>query len=137
MAARVKKIKAEIPDQYDYAQGFGDKAEVKDIPLDVRGNPHSLGDVVPRAFPTVLRTSGEKNYTEGSGRLQLANDIVASPLATRVYVNRVWKWHFGTGIVNTPDNFGKIATSRRILSCSTTSLCSSAREACRPRSCRR
>ncbi len=23
-------------------------------------------------------------------------------------VNRVWKWHFGTGIVNTPSNFGKL-----------------------------
>ena len=23
-------------------------------------------------------------------------------------VNRVWRWHFGTGIVNTPDNIGKV-----------------------------
>ena len=23
-------------------------------------------------------------------------------------MNRVWKWHFGTGIVNTADNFGKV-----------------------------
>jgi hypothetical protein len=38
--------------------------------------------------------------------LQLANDIVDSPIATRVFVNRVWKWHFGSGIVGTPDNFG-------------------------------
>ena len=26
----------------------------------------------------------------------------------RVFVNRVWKWHFGTGIVNSADNFGKV-----------------------------
>jgi mono/diheme cytochrome c family protein len=108
MQARIKKIRADIPDQYNYAQGIGDKAQVKDIPLDLRGNPHALGDVVPRAFPTVLRTADEKPYTQGSGRLQLADDIVASPLASRVFVNRVWKWHFGTGIVNTADNFGKV-----------------------------
>ena len=29
-----------------------------------------------------------------------------SPLAQRVIVNRVWKGHFGTGLVNTPSNFG-------------------------------
>ena len=27
----------------------------------------------------------------------------------RVIVNRVWKWHFGTGLVNSPSNFGKLA----------------------------
>jgi hypothetical protein len=43
---------------------------------------------------------------EGSGRLALANDIIESPISSRVFVNRVWKWHFGTGIVNTADNFG-------------------------------
>jgi hypothetical protein len=48
----------------------------------------------------------EEPYREGSGRLQLAEDITHSPLAARVIVNRVWKWHFGTGIVNTADNFG-------------------------------
>ena len=26
----------------------------------------------------------------------------------RVIVNRVWKWHFGTGIVDTASNFGKL-----------------------------
>ena len=93
---------------YPFVHGMADKPKVLDIALDLRGNPHAHGDMVPRAFPTVLGTANKKPYTEGSGRLELANDIVASPLASRVFVNRVWKWHFGTGIVNTPDNFGKV-----------------------------
>lgn len=93
---------------YPFVHGMADKPKVLDIALDLRGNPHAHGDMVPRAFPTVLGSANKKPYTEGSGRLELANDIVASPLASRVFVNRVWRWHFGTGIVNTPDNFGKV-----------------------------
>jgi hypothetical protein len=44
-----------------------------------------------------------------SGRLALAQWIgdPANPLTARVMVNRVWKHHFGHGLVRTPDNFGK------------------------------
>ena len=100
----VKKV-GEI---YPFVHGMADKPKAVDIALDLRGNPHAQGPVVQRAFLTVLSPPDHKPYTQGSGRLQLAEDIVASPLATRVFVNRVWKWHFGTGIVNTADNFGKV-----------------------------
>jgi mono/diheme cytochrome c family protein len=93
---------------YPFVHGMADKPQAVNISVDVHGNPHAHGDVVPRAFLTVLSPSEKKPYTQGSGRLQLADDIVASPIATRVWVNRVWRWHFGTGIVNTPDNFGKV-----------------------------
>jgi mono/diheme cytochrome c family protein len=93
---------------YPFAHGMADKPQVVNIAVDLRGNPHSHGDLAPRAFLTVLGPADKKPYTEGSGRLQLADDIVASPIASRVWVNRVWKWHFGTGIVNTADNFGSV-----------------------------
>jgi mono/diheme cytochrome c family protein len=102
--SNVKKV-GEV---YPFVHGMADKPKAVDIALDLRGNPHAQGPVVQRAFLTVLSPPDHKPYTQGSGRLQLAEDIVASPLATRVFVNRVWKWHFGTGIVNTADNFGKI-----------------------------
>jgi hypothetical protein len=43
---------------------------------------------------------------QGSGRMQLAEMIVKQPIAMRVIVNRIWKADFGTGIVDTPSNFG-------------------------------
>jgi hypothetical protein len=54
----------------------------------------------------VLSPGDPVPLTEGSGRMQLANLIVQQPIAMRVIVNRIWKGHFGTGIVDTPSNFG-------------------------------
>ena len=103
MAALDKELK-DMP--YPYVNGMDDKPKIEDVKLNIRGNPHSMGPVVQRAFITVLSPPDKQPYSEGSGRLQFANDIVNHPLAARVIVNRVWEWHFGTGIVNTPDNFG-------------------------------
>jgi hypothetical protein len=61
---------------------------------------------VPRHFLSVLCDGDPVPLTEGSGRMQLANLIVKQPIAMRVIVNRIWKGHFGTGIVDTPSNFG-------------------------------
>lgn len=106
---QIADLKKELgPENYPYVHGMADKQQIQDVKLNVRGNPHSLGDTVPRRFLTVLTTPETKPYSNGSGRLELANDIAGSPIAMRVIVNRVWKWHFGSGIVNTPDNFGYV-----------------------------
>src|SRR5437899_328278 len=46
--------------------------------------------------------------SESDRRLALANWITdpKNPLTARVIVNRIWYYHFGTGIVNTPSDFG-------------------------------
>ncbi len=46
----------------------------------------------------------------GSGRLQIAEWMASAqnPLTARVMVNRIWKHHFGRGLVRSADNFGKM-----------------------------
>jgi Protein of unknown function (DUF1553) len=74
----------------------------------VRGNPGRPGKPVPRQFLQILAGSDRKPFQKGSGRLELAEAIVgqAAPLTARVIVNRVWHWHFGQGLVDTPSDFG-------------------------------
>src|SRR5262249_11395933 len=57
--------------------------------------------------------AGEEQATIGpkqSGRLQLAEWLTRTdnPLTARVMVNRLWHWHFGAGLVRSPDNFGAL-----------------------------
>jgi cytochrome c553 len=103
--AEVKRMQEEVP-QFPFVAGVIDLEKPRDIRLHIRGNAYNLGDPVPSRFLEVLSDGDPKPFTKGSGRVELAESIVKSPITARVIVNRVWKWHFGTGIVNTPSNFG-------------------------------
>ena len=103
---QIEALKKSLEPQYPFVHGVSDKTKPVNIAVNLRGNPHTLGDEVPRRFLAVLSPADPQPFTKGSGRLELANDIVSNPIAVRVFVNRVWKWHFGSGIVGTPDNFG-------------------------------
>jgi hypothetical protein len=77
----------------------------------VRGNHLTPGAAVPRRFPRVLAGEAQEPLTrEQSGRLELARWLVRPehPLTARVMVNRIWKWHFGEGLVRSMDNFGRL-----------------------------
>jgi cytochrome c553 len=81
----------------------------KDLPVLVRGNPAMPGPVVPRGFPTFFEeVKVAAPGASQSGRKELADWLThpANPLTARVIVNRVWGWHFGDGLVRSPDNFG-------------------------------
>lgn len=82
-------------------------ASARNLELMKRGNPNDLGDAVPRGF---LGAFGGRNFKSGAGRLELAQALVddARPLTARVIVNRVWKYHFGRGLVDTPSEFGNL-----------------------------
>ena len=78
------------------------------------GRASNPGPEMHPAVPVVLtRTQPDIQPTEQSTtgrRLAFAKWIVdpANPLTSRVIVNRVWQHHFGTGLVATPSDFGKI-----------------------------
>ena len=92
------------------AMSLVDKQNIKEPYVFLRGNFGARGDRVPRRFPVALSPSGEEriNYTQGSGRLELAESILnpSNPLTSRVMANRIWKHLIGKGIVRTPSDFG-------------------------------
>ncbi len=85
----------------------------------VRGDYNTFGEDAPKGFPLILAGDQQPAITKGSGRLELANWLTQPdhPLTSRVFVNRVWYWHFGEGLVRTPDNFGKMGELPHIPSC--------------------
>jgi hypothetical protein len=108
MQAEVSKLTKAMPPEYPYIMALKDESKPLNVKLNVRGNPHALGEEVPRGFPAILgHTDADPlPFTHGSGRMELADAIVQNPLAARVMVNRIWQHHFGRGLVDSPSNFG-------------------------------
>ena len=79
-----------------------------DVRIQHKGIPTELGDKVARGFLQVLGGQKVPTSEKGSGRLELARWITdpSNPLTARVMVNRIWEYHFGKGIVATPNDFG-------------------------------
>jgi cytochrome c553 len=105
-----KELEAATPD-YPRAMGVREGPAVTDLPIHIRGSHWTLGEVAPRRFLRVI--AGDHQPPLGrqeSGRLQLARWLTAPdhPLTSRVMVNRIWRWHFGRGIVPSVDNFGRL-----------------------------
>jgi hypothetical protein len=97
-----------LPDGPDATKIDTHPGDARDLPVFRRGNPANPGEVVPRRFLQVLSAPDRSGFQHGSGRLELAEAILndARPLAARVIVNRVWREHFGHGIVRTSSDFG-------------------------------
>jgi hypothetical protein len=74
----------------------------------LRGDASRPEREVPRQFLRILAGDERKPFTDGSGRLGLAQAIASrdNPLTARVMVNRIWLLHFGRGLVDTPSDFG-------------------------------
>jgi hypothetical protein len=81
-----------------------------DYRLNLRGNVDDEGPAVPHGFLEVFSASHGVGPLPRSGRLELAEALASprNPQTARVYVNRVWQWVFGTGLVSTSSDFGRL-----------------------------
>jgi hypothetical protein len=104
----IAKLEAQVPES-EFAMVAEDR-DCHNARLNIRGNHKNLGEEVPRRFLQVIAGEQQPPITSGSGRLHIANWMASAdnPLTARVMVNRIWKHHFGAGIVRSTDNFGKM-----------------------------
>ncbi len=79
-----------------------------------RGEPEMKREEVgPDAIEVFGSLELDKDAPEKERRLAFADWVAdpENPLTARVIVNRIWQFHFGTGIVDTPSDFGRNGTA--------------------------
>ena len=82
----------------------------------VRGNPAVPGETVEPGYPQVLSGAAAPapprvlDRAPSGKRRALAEWLTAenNPVTPRVMANRIWQFHFGRGLVPTPNDFGKL-----------------------------
>ncbi|MBL6764395.1 MAG: DUF1553 domain-containing protein [Verrucomicrobiae bacterium] len=75
-----------------------------------RGDPEQPGQAVAPRVPVVLQGPVLGSDSGESRRRRALADWIASadnPLTARVMANRIWQFHFGTGLVETSSDFGR------------------------------
>jgi hypothetical protein len=109
--AQIKELEAQIPEPLPAIASIKNDPE-KRTPIHVlnRGNHEHKGEPVGMRPLGVLLPDGapELPLDAPNPKTQLAKWLTDPdhPLTARVAVNRMWAFHFGNGIVNTPNDFG-------------------------------
>ena len=116
--AAVRKVAQQLPPR-QRVLGLADcEAHPEPTHLLLRGNPHTPGDEVTIGFPelfgdAVPETPQPAPSAKTAGRRRILAEWIASPdnrMTARVMANRLWQYHFGRGIVESSNNFGKLGT---------------------------
>ena len=105
---KVDELANEHPGAPARAMVMEDRPQPRNVKVFLRGQPGNNGEDAPRKFLTFFEEKDAKPFSEGSGRVELARAVTnkENPLTARVFVNRIWGWHFGSGLVRTPSDFG-------------------------------
>ena len=107
------------PPKEPHVRAFSDFGKTPRVThLLLRGNHTTPADEVIPGIPVVLKTlPSDFNISSPSesaiGRRQALANWIAAPenaLTWRVIANRIWQFHFGTGIVETSSDFGLSGT---------------------------
>ncbi|MBA3699647.1 MAG: DUF1553 domain-containing protein [Planctomycetes bacterium] len=98
-----------MPLPFALAYAVTDAAKREDAVVQHKGDPAKPGERVRRHFLSVFGGAELPSTDRSSGRQALAEWIFTDggALSARVIANRVWHYHFGRGLVPTPNDFGK------------------------------
>src|SRR5262249_48371397 len=92
-----------------FAMAYGmSEGTAHDVRMHMRGEPDQPGLLVRRGFIKCLGGGPLEESGTASGRFELAEWLTRpeNSLTARVMVNRIWQYHFGRGLVKTPNDFG-------------------------------
>lgn len=110
-----KSLVYAVSNRYSHAKQLDQPIKPKVVHVLRRGDIDSPGEIaVPGAIATIDAVRGRFNLSnlddEPARRAALADWLAApeNPLTWRSVVNRVWAYHFGVGICDTPNDFGRM-----------------------------
>ncbi len=99
---------SEVPKDGASPLALVDKQKPSDSHVLVRGQQGNRGEIAARQYLSALRKPDAKPFSDGSGRLELAELLAApdNPLVARVYVNRIWMRLIGRPVIDSTSDFG-------------------------------
>ncbi len=100
---------SQLEPPYEMIYGVLDQSMCADAAIQLKGDPARPAALIRRRFLQVLGGQELPQEDVSSGRLHLADWLfsASNPLPARVMVNRIWQYHFGKGLVPTPNDFGR------------------------------
>jgi hypothetical protein len=102
--AELKKVSGKVPTTLIIRE----RKAPRETHIQIRGDFLRKGGLVNAGYPNVLEAKPESKVDVKRTRLDLAKWLVSAenPLTARVVVNRAWQQFFGSGLVETENDFG-------------------------------
>lgn len=111
MKRKVEEVENKVPEPLPALFAVSnDRTKATPIHVLARGDYQNKGESVGMRPLGVLLPDGTEEWKTDKPRTALADWILQPdhPLTARVVANRIWHYHFGRGIVATPNDFGRM-----------------------------